>query len=296
MYVVSVNKYVPPEFLTWLHGIHRSAAVSTCIHTTYIHLCARPGKIYIDYMHLFLYFFPCSLRPDAPPRPLPCSHDAPAPMAGMDEQRSLLEGRSLMALYLLAHKHGVDTDGCETKAAVIQAILASLQGKSLMALCLLAHEQGVNTDSCETKAAVIHALLGGSAVEKVGGAAASLSSAAVPRAAPAWGMDLSPGGSPAAKEVSQVRNNTCLFIDARQRKAASVSMLGKPPGLVVACGGALSGLDRAWRMCVCRVHSKYVVDSDLSPGAPPMAEFFSPYACERSESARVGVVPQERAH
>lgn len=108
-----------------------------------------------------------------------------------------------MALCMLAHKHSVDTDGCETKAAVIEAILASLERKSLMALCLLAHEQDVNTDSCETKAAVIEALLGSG--KAVGGA---LPPAAVRQAAPAWGMDLSPGASPVA-EVSQV----CLLLD-----------------------------------------------------------------------------------
>lgn len=65
---------------------------------------------------------------------------------------------------------------------------SSLEGKSLMALCLLAHEHGVNTDGCETKAEVIQALL--AAGKAVGGVLPS--DVVPSRAAPAWGGDRSP--------------------------------------------------------------------------------------------------------
>lgn len=121
---------------------------------------------------------------------------AMAMMAGEDDRRSLLEGESLMNLCLLAHKHSVNTDACETKAAVIQALLASLEAESLMTLCLRAHKHGLNIDGCETKADVIRALLAPG--KKAGG----LVSTPVPQAAPVWGMGLSPDAAQVEK-VSQ---------------------------------------------------------------------------------------------
>lgn len=76
-----------------------------------------------------------------------------------------------------------------------------------MALCLLAHKHGVDTDGCETKAAVIQSLLDSDGKKAAAGppsTSISLSplTSVPPAAAPAWGEDALPDEVP-VEEVSQ---------------------------------------------------------------------------------------------